>query len=520
MTDANTEDSDASGKSVQDYIDERPRWADGTVTPSTPLTSMQLRIWALASAGKFFEGMVVFMTGVALPLISIDFHLATTEKGFVTAASLAGILVGASALGSLADRYGRKRMFIVEMVIFTVFLVALTFSPNFVSLVAFLFGAGLALGCDYPTAHMVISESTPTSRRGRLVLSAFAFQSVGALFGTGIGFVILAVNPDVTAWRWMYGVAIAPAVLVILGRLFVTDSPHWLLSRGRTNEAEEVTRELLERDPQYPRDVSLRDSRGAAEDVGLRGGYRALFTKKNGRATVLASIPWFLQDLGLYGIGIFTPTILAAIVGKKSNAHTVADTIHNDMLAIKGSALMDVLFVIGIVVAVFAVDRVGRIALQILGFVGCAAGLALAAMSIHPGRGNNTAFLFTGFTLFYFMSNLGPNSMTYLVAGEVFPTEVRGKGAGLAASSAKVGAVLTAFLFPILLKSIGTAALLSSLVVAFALGAAVTFLFRIETKGINLERVGDPDHPQDSGEQRNADAGPQRPEFVRASSAR
>ncbi|EFG74120.1 transporter, major facilitator family protein [Mycobacterium parascrofulaceum ATCC BAA-614] len=478
-----------TGKTVQEYIDERPKWSDGTVTPSTPMTSMQLRIWALASAGKFFEGMVVFMTGAALPLISIEFHLAATEQGLVTAASLAGILVGASVLGGMADRYGRKRMFIVEMVIFTIFLAALTFSPNFVALLSFLFGAGLALGCDYPTAHMVIAESTPTSRRGRLVLSAFAFQAVGALIGTAAGFVILYKNPDVTAWRWMYGVGVLPAVAVIVGRFFVTDSPQWLLSAGRTEEAEKVTCKLLERDPQYPRNVTLR--RGGTRNPNPESGYRALFAKKNRRATILASVPWFLQDLGLYGIGIFTPTMLAAVIGEKSPAQTLPGTIHNDILGIKGSALMDLLFVAGIVTAILLVDKAGRMRLEITGFIGCAVGLALAALSIRPAGGHNVALLFTGFTLFYFMSDLGPNSMTYLVAGEVFPTRVRGKGAGFAASFAKVAAVMTAFLFPILLKSIGTTALLYVLVGAFALGAAVTYLFRIETGGTNLERIGD-----------------------------
>ena len=176
--------------------------------------------------------------------------------------------------------------------------------------------------------------------------------------------------------------------------------------------------------------------------------YLALFKKKNRRATILASVPWFLQDLGVYGIGIFTPTILAAVIGKESKSHALADTIHNDILGAKGSALMDVLFVLGIVVAIFLVDRVGRIKLQIVGFIGCAVGLLLSGLSIRPDGTNVMWLLFLGFTLFYFMVNFGPNGMTYLLAGEVFPTEVRGKGAGFAASFAKIGAVLTAFLFP------------------------------------------------------------------------
>ena len=96
--------------------------------------------------------------------------------------------------------------------------------------------------------------------------------------------------------------------------------------------------------------------------------------------------------------------------------------------------------------------------------------------------------------LFNFMTNLGPNAQTYLLAGEVFPTRVRGMGAGFAAAFAKIGAVTTAFLFPILLVNIGIGSLLYILVGTSLLGAAVTWLFRIETTGINLERIGEEKH--------------------------
>src|ERR1700722_9754637 len=89
----------AGAKSVQDYIDELPAWPDGTRLKSAPMTGMQWRIWSLAAAGKFFEGYVVFMTGVALPLIFREFHIASAENGIISAASLAGILFGAVLLG-------------------------------------------------------------------------------------------------------------------------------------------------------------------------------------------------------------------------------------------------------------------------------------------------------------------------------------------------------------------------------------------------------------------------------------
>jgi putative MFS transporter len=482
-------------RTVQSYIDQTPAWPDGTPTDFIPMTGMQWRIWLLASAGKFFEGLVVFMTGVALPLIVKDFGLSPVEKGIVGAAPLAGIMVGAIALGGLADIYGRRRMFVVEMIVFALFLTGLTWSPNYLWLVVFLFGVGLALGCDYPTAHLVISESIASKDRGKLVLSAFAFQAIGALVGTVVGFLILSNLPEIGAWRWMYATAIVPAILVVLGRLRISDSGHWLMSQGRKAEAEAEVARLLEREPPYPKEVRLADLSASEEAAAARvrrtGGWRELFILPGRRATILASVPWFLQDLGTYGIGIFTPTILVKVIGHEDiAAQNVSALIARDILAAKGAALLDVLLIVGIVAAVLLADRVGRIRLQIIGFIGCAVGLGLATLSLHAAEPARSILLFGGFMLFNFMTNVGPNAQTYLLAGEVFPTEVRGKGAGFAAAFAKVGAVLTAFLFPVLLADAGVNFLLSILIATSLLGAWITWQFRIETTGVSLERIG------------------------------
>jgi MFS transporter, putative metabolite transport protein len=123
-------DDERHPRSVQQYIDETPVRPDGTALSSAPMTAMQWRIWTLAAAGKFFEGFVVFMTGVAMPLMAEEFRMDPARHGIVGAASLFGILVGAAGLGSLSDYFGRKRMFVVEMFIFMVFLTLLVFSPS------------------------------------------------------------------------------------------------------------------------------------------------------------------------------------------------------------------------------------------------------------------------------------------------------------------------------------------------------------------------------------------------------
>jgi hypothetical protein len=289
----------------------------------------------------------------------------------------------------------------------------------------------------------------------------------------------------------MFATALVPAIAVTVGRFFVVESANWLAVRGRHDKAEETVAKLLVRTPQYPTDIKLvRDAETNGEERG-NSSFTALFNSRNRRATIFASVPWFLQDLGTYGIGIFTPVILAAALGGGSDhVRSLSDLIADSILAAKGAAMITVLLIVGIIFAVMLADKYGRIRLQIIGFIGCAAGLLLASLSVDFEGSTKIAFIFAGFMLFDFMTNLGPNAQTYLIAGEVFPTEVRGMGAGFAAAFAKIGAVATAFLFPILLDAIGTRALLYGLIVTSLLGAVVTWMYQIETTGVNLDEIG------------------------------
>ena len=128
--------------------------------------------------------------------------------------------------------------------------------------------------------------------------------------------------------------------------------------------------------------------------------------------------------------------------------------------------------------------------MQIFGFLGCAVGLGIASLSLDADGSTRLYLIMAGVMLFNFMTNIGPNAQTYLLAGEVFPTEVRGMGAGFAAMIGKVGAVATTYGFPILLVTIGTRSLLYALVISSVLGAIVTWMYRIETTGVNLDTIG------------------------------
>jgi putative MFS transporter len=287
-------------------------------------------------------------------------------------------------------------MFIAEMIIFCAFLTLLLLCQNFLSLAICLFGLGMALGCDYPTAHMIISESIPSMARGKLVLGAFAFQAIGALFGTGVGCLVLVLVPDLSAWRVMFATALFPAILVTLGRFFIVESPNWLAARGEHEKAEAAVTKLLIRTPQYPSNIALK--RHTSDVVQDKPSFWALFNSRNRRATIFASVPWFIQDLGTYGIGIFTPTILAAALGGGSDhVRSISDLISDGILAAKGAALITFLLIVGIAFAVVLADRLGRIKLQIGGFIGCALGLLIASFSIEFEGSTKIALIFAGF---------------------------------------------------------------------------------------------------------------------------
>ncbi|MFM8975321.1 MAG: MFS transporter, partial [Vulcanococcus sp.] len=185
------------------------------------------------------------------------------------------------------------------------------------------------------------------------------------------------------------------------------------------------------------------------------------------RATALACLPWFLQDLATYGIGLSLPLLLAA-AGAAARP------------AARASALIDLMLVLGISAAIALADRWGRIPLQITGFIGCAAGLALAGLALGP-MAPSLPLLALGLALFQFMTNLGPNAQTYLLAGELFPTALRGRGAGLAAAVGKLGAIAAALAMPVLLQRWGPGPLLPLLAVTSLLGAALTWGLRLDT---------------------------------------
>ncbi|MCY0881346.1 MAG: MFS transporter, partial [Firmicutes bacterium] len=266
------------------------------VLDGSRLSRLHWKVWFLSAMGVFLDGFDLFIIGVALPLIAHGMKTSPAELGLIGAAAPLGAMVGAFTLGRVTDKLGRKAMYVVDLLFFVVFAGLSALAWNAASLLLFRFLLGIGIGADYPISSTYVSELMPRRLRGRMLSSAFSFQALGALFGAGIGLLLLVGHPQADAWRYMLAAGIVPAVLVIALRTTAPESPRWQMEKGHVKEAAATARMLTGQEVSLPAENSL--------DAPLP--YRTLFSGKYLSRTLLATLPWFFMDIGLYGISIFT----------------------------------------------------------------------------------------------------------------------------------------------------------------------------------------------------------------------
>ncbi len=217
---------------------------------------------------------------------------------------------------------------------------------NVWSLIAFRFVLGIAIGLDYPIAASYLAEVLPARGRGRWLVSAFSLQAIGILIGAVVGVVVLAIVPEVGSWRWMLGFGAIPALIIVILRRGVPESPRWLAQNGREEEAVAVTEALVG----HPVAVTAADREQKEETPeGLRALIQPrLFKRELRRRTAFTAAPWFLMDIATYGVGIFTPTLIAAIAVHGANTTFIAD----DITSTKATAALDVFLPVGFAIAI------------------------------------------------------------------------------------------------------------------------------------------------------------------------
>jgi MFS transporter, putative metabolite transport protein len=445
-----------------------------------PLKAIQRWLWVLSTGGTLLDGFVIFVLGVAMPLIIAEFHFTPDLVGLIGASLVFGAVFGAGLGGPIADRLGRKKLMLADMIIIAAGASTSALANGFSMLFIGQLLVGVGVGIDFPVSGSYVSEVLPKRSRARMMVATIACQSVGMLLAAVITLVLLKNMHSAQTWRLFLATEGVIAFLFFLLRLLEPDSPHWLMVRGQIAEAAHVFIRLM---PEQ-REAALQiignvGNKSVAKSIAPAKppGIGTLFSRDYRARTVLVAVPWFLMDIATYGVGLFTPIILGAIDVSGKTAGVIA----HDFADARGSAAIDLFLLFGFLLGIWAVPRFGRIRMQAIGFAGMAFGMLLlmiaVSLSNSPAGAGHIPFVFAGFILFNLLMNVGPNSTTFTLAPSLFPTQLRATASGFAAGVAKIGATLGVFVLPILKGTFGVPAVLGMMAIVSVLGLVVTLLF-------------------------------------------
>jgi len=423
-----------------------------------------LRVWVTSGMGFFTDAYDLWIISVALIFLTQVFHLSAAEQGMLTSSSLFGAFLGPLLFGRLGDLFGRKYVYGLEMVILSLGAIGSALSPTYLWLLLMRGIMGFGIGGDYPTSATVMAEYSGKRNRGQLTAMVFAMQGFGIITGIVVAFALLSLSlPADLIWRFMLGLGAVPALSVIYLRRKIPETPRYDLAAGRVEEAvttvKSVTRSEALRTPP-PQPAKLDVKRYMRFYVGFLIG---------------VSAAWFLLDASYYGTGIFLPELAGALGFTGSMAKIEISALIFGFAAFPGYW-----------VAVLLMDKEGRRAMQAIGFA--LMGFLFLALGFVGAELSGVAFLFI-YSLTFFFSNYGPNTTTFVYPTELFPTEFRSTGHGIAASSGKLGAAVSTFLFPVLLADWGPYNLMIFLGALALAGAVITVVLLPETKGKSLEET-------------------------------
>lgn len=334
-----------------------------------------------------------------MPLLIKQWTLTATMIGLIAAAAPLGAIIGSLLLGHMADRVGRKVMLVLSAIIIIVGSICSVTAWSSISLFMFRLLLGIGLGAEYPISASYLCETMPKNVRGKKVAIVMLVNCLGAFIGVFSSYIILLIYPHIDAWRAMFAVGIVPALVILLLRFQVPESPRWLVHKGRLNDARKAIKQLTKREH------AELDEQPTTLALSLRHGYLL-------KITLIASACWLLMDISYYGVGIFTPLIMHSLnVGKH------IDFIAQILELSKASVIVNSFVLTGAIGAVFIIDKVSRLKLQAYGFIGIAVGLVVLASSSLITYGH-MIFVYLGFILLNLALNIGPGVTTYLLPAE------------------------------------------------------------------------------------------------------
>ncbi len=415
-----------------------------------PVTGKHKKLLIGSGIGWALDAMDVGLISFIMAALAVHWGITPTESSWLASIGFIGMAIGATFGGLLADKFGRRHVFTLTLLVYGLATGASALATGLVMLLVLRFFIGLGLGAELPVASTLISEFSPVKVRGRMVVLLEAFWAVGWILAAVIGTFVVGAHDS--GWRWALALGMVPAFYALYVRFHLPESVRFLESRGRHEEAEEIVASF---EATVPADAELADAPStptfAEDDVTSRSIWSPSL---RGRTAALWTV-WFCVNLSYYGAFVWIPSLLVA--DGFSLVKSFSFTLIITLAQLPGYAM-----------AAWLIEVWGRRVTLAAFLVGsaCAAGLYGFAHT-------EWLILVAGCLLSFF--NLGAWGALYAVGPELYPTHLRGAGTGAAAGFGRLASIIAPLLVPLILAGAGSGWLFALFAAAFALAALAAF---------------------------------------------
>lgn len=428
-----------------------------------------LGISFISALGGYLFGFDFAVISGSLPFLKTEFGLNAWAEGFVTGSLALGCIAGCLFAGHIADRYGRRPGLLVAAGIFAFSSIGMALSPGLSLFILMRFCAGIGVGMSSMLSPLYIAEISPAAIRGRNVAINQLTIVLGILVTNLINYKLAGNGPS--SWREMFGAGVVPSALFFTGVLFLPESPRWLISAGRKDQAMTTLRKIGSE--------SFADDTMKAVVKSLENTRRETFSAvfdKSVRPAVLVGITLavFQQFCGINVVFNYTSTIFKS----------VGASLDKQLLETIAIGVVNTIFTI---LAMWQVDRLGRKPLILAGSLGLSIIYVLLAFSLKIHADTAIISVLVLMAIALYSSSLAP--VTWVLISEIFPNHIRGKATSFTIVCLWGAYFILVFTFPILAEKLGTYGPFY-LYAVICLSGFIFILKKVrETKGQTLEQL-------------------------------
>lgn len=434
-----------------------------------PVGSFQYKLLIVTGLGWLFDSMDTGLIAFVLPVLTKDWGLSPAQAGWIGSIGLIGMALGAVLAGTIADRIGRKRVFSLTVILYSVSTGLCALAWDYSSLLVFRFLVGFGLGGELPVAATLMSEYAPSHLRGRFIVLLESFWGIGWLVAACIAYLLI----PRFGWQIAFVIGTVPALYVFLIRLHMPESVRFLISHGRIEEAKQIilTLERKLHVASYPFAAQL--SPAEREQPKASASFAALWRRPFRTRTIMLWLAWFGIVFSYYGIFMWLPSIVFA------QGFAVVKTFEYVLI-------MTLAQLPGYYAAAWFVDIIGRkgtlsLFLLLSGICSFFFGHADSASSL----------LIWGAAMSFF--NLGAWGVIYTYTPEQYPTKIRALGSGWAAGFGRIGGMIAPMLVGLMLaQSLDMSTIFLMFASVFVLISAIVLILGKESKQKTLEEITDP----------------------------